>query len=107
MKFLGVLFYIVGFGVGLVFVLLPTIFTWSALFDSIIAGILFSVLLFPIAILGYPIVILLAGLATGIGGAASVLAAVIGYAVIGAVVGLFALGAWLWEKADERKYYSV
>lgn len=104
MKFLGAIFCIAAFGAGIFFVLLPTIFTWSAVFDGAVAGILFSVLLFPIAILGYPIVILVAGLATGIGGAASVLAAVIGYAVIAAVIGLFVLGAWLWEKADEREY---
>jgi hypothetical protein len=85
-------------------VLLPAIFTWSALFDSTIAGILFTIFLFPVAILGYPIVILIAGLATGIGGATSVLAAVWGYLMIGAVIGLWFLGAWLWGKADERKY---
>jgi len=103
-RFLSILSFILGFAVGLFLVLLPTIFTWSALFDSIIAGVLFSIFLFPIAILGYPIVIFVAGLATGIGGTVSVLAAVWGYLMIGVVIGLWFLGAWLSEKADERKY---
>lgn len=104
MRFLSILSYILGFGVGLFLALLPAIFTWSILFDSTIAGVLFSIFLFPIAILGYPLVILFAGLATGIGGTASVLAAVWGYLMIGVVIGLWILGAWLSEKADERKY---
>jgi polyferredoxin len=104
MKFLGVLSYIAGFAVGLLLVLLPTIFTWSALFDSTIAGVLFSIFLFPIAILGYPIVILAAGLATGIGGTVSVLAAVLGYLMMGVALGLLFLGSWLFEKADEKKW---
>ena len=104
MKFLGVLSYILGFAVGLFLVLLPTIFTWSALFDSIIAGVLFSIFLFPIAILGYPIVILVAGLATGIGGTVSVLAAVLGYLMMGVALGILFLGSWLCEKADEKKW---
>jgi hypothetical protein len=104
MKFLGILCYIGGFAVGLFLVLLPTIFTWSALFDSVVAGILFSIFLFPIAVLGYPIIILLLGLATGIGGTASVIAAVLGYVMIGVTIGIWALGSWLWGKAEERAY---
>jgi len=104
MKFIGVLCYIGGFAVGLFLVLLPAIFTWSALFDSIIAGVLFSIFVFPIAVLGYPIVILVAGLTTGIGGTTSVLAAISGYIMMGVVAGLWALGSWLFDKSEQRAY---
>lgn len=107
MRFLSILSFILGFAVGLFLVLLPTIFTWSALFNSTVAGILFSIFLFPIAILGYPIVILVGGLATGIGATGSVLAAVLGYLMIGVVIGFWFLGSWLSDKADERKYRNL
>lgn len=107
MKFLSTICYILAFFAGLFLVLLPAIFTWAALFNNMIGGILFSIFLLPIAVLGYPIVILVAGLATGIGGTASTVAAVLGYVMIGVVVGIFCLGGWLFEKADDRKYKQL
>lgn len=104
MKVFSWLFFLGGFIVGLFWVLIPTIFTWSALFDSTVGGILFSLGLFPVAILGYPIVILIAGLATGIGGTASVLATLWGYGMMVAVFVLWFIGSWISDKAEQRQY---
>jgi len=104
MKVISVISYILGVAVGLFLVVIPTIATWGALWDSVVAGILFTFFIFPIAILGYPIVILVAGLATGIGGTESVLAAVLAYIMIAISMALFILGGWLWDKGEERAY---
>ena len=103
MRFLSVLCFIVTFVLFIFFVLLPTIGTWSAIFNSTVGGILFSIFLFWFAILAYPIALLIAGLATGIGGTASVIALVLGYVLIGINIGVYLLGGWLWSKADESK----
>jgi hypothetical protein len=106
MKVIGTICFILACAVGLFLALLPAIFTWATLFDSMVGGILFSIFLFPIAILGYPIVILIAGLATGVGVLGSVAAAVVGYILIAATIGLFFLAGWLWGKAEGRESYS-
>jgi hypothetical protein len=102
MRILSYLCYIASFIAGILLVLLPTISTWIVVFDSTVGGILFSIFLFPIAILGYPIMILVGGLATGLGGTISVAAAIIGYITIAFTVGLWVLAGWLSEKADEN-----
>jgi hypothetical protein len=101
MRFLSVLCYIITFAVFVFLVLLPTISTWSAVFDNTVGGILFSIFLFWFATLAYPIALLLGGLATGLGGTVSFIALAIGYVFIGVTIGLFILSGWLWEKADE------
>jgi hypothetical protein len=103
MRFFGILSYIVAVAVFIFLILLPTIFTWIAIFNNTVGGIVFSLFLFWFAILAYPIALLIAGLATGIGGTGSVIAAVMGYALMGVDVGLWFLGAWLNNKADESK----
>ena len=102
MRFLSILTFIAAFIVFVTLVLIPTIFTWNALFGTV-GGILFSIFLFPVAVMGYPIVILVAGLATGLGGTFSIAAAVIGYVTIALVIGLWCLSGWLGEKAEENE----
>ena len=102
MKAMSILAYIAAFGTFIFFVLLPAIDTWNAIWG--VGGIVFAILLMPIAILAYPIIVLVAGLATGLGGIVSVLGAFLCYAAMGLVFGLFVLGGWLSEKAETKAW---
>jgi ABC-type spermidine/putrescine transport system permease subunit II len=101
----GWVFIIIAFSMTIFFVILPTIAVWSALFNgSYLAGILFSVFLFPVAILGYPLVMFFAGISIGFGIGPSFMATIIGYVLMAVTYGCWLLSGWFGNKAEEQRY---
>lgn len=91
MRILSIVSYSVAAGIFLFDLLLLVIQTWAGIWG--IGGVMFSILLMPIATIAFPVVLLLTGQEDGLG-------VFLSYWVMGMVLGFCALGRWLSHKAE-------